>query len=210
MIRRIRLQPRTAAIARAVALGVAVVLLLIAAGGLSLVMWVRPGLVAQFAGVTVTPSGGVRVVGRQMSPRAVGDRTIYGLAAEEGTAAASLLPTAFPVPPGAAVTRSAVYRDAQVTYQSAVVNAPMSESAIQQWYRAELESDGWTVEELVRVERDSYRILLHPSPLVARKRDVTARLEFAEGNGLGAQRRSGLVVTATPDAGVVGILVTTP
>jgi hypothetical protein len=170
-------------------------------------MWVRPGVVAQFAGVTVTGPDGVRVVGRQTSPRAIGDRTIFALAAEEGTAAASALPTGFPVPPGAQVVRSAVYRDSSASYRSAVVSAPLDIFAASAWYRTGLAQAGWAVDK-VPVGPSSYRF--QPIPVTAHKDGETVHLEFAPGSVLGEVRRSGLEVSAPPTATVVGILISAP
>ena len=186
---------------RSLAIGVSAVLLLVAASSLAIVTAVAPGIVEQFAGVAVTRAGGVRIVGRQMSPRAIGDRTIFTLATDAGPASGSALPTGYPMPTGASVVRSAVYRDARHEYRSVVVSLPIGPLEASDWYRAALAAAGWTV------AGSAYP--LPDAPLVAHMGDQTTRVDFTGDAGLGGPPRSSALLVS-PGASVVGVLVTGP
>ena len=195
------LPPRTARTARAIAIGVAAALILVAASSLAIVTAVAPGIVEQYAGIVVTPSGGVRIVGRQMSPRAVGDRTIFTLAADDGPTSGSALPTGYPMPAGASVVRSALYRDAHDTYRSTVVSVPMGSIEASDWYRTALTAAGWTVAGSADPTG--------AAPVVARMGGLATRVDFAGGIGPGGS--TGLVAPlGSPGASLVGVLVTGP
>ena len=201
-------RPRhTAEVARWVAVAVAVVLLLLAASSLALVNAIAPGLFAQYAGLTVTESGGVRIVGRQMSPRTVGDRTLFTLTAGEGSAFASALPIGYPVPMGASIVRSAAYRDARHSYRGAVAEVPVGPIEISEWYRAALVADGWAVASAV----DTVSYSPGAAPIVASRGDLVTRVEFAAGSLSAGPSSAGSALSsdAAPTS-IVGAYVTGP
>jgi len=195
------LPPRTARTARAFAIAVAVLLLLVAASGLAIATSIAPGIVEEYAGIAISRSGGVRIVGRQMSPRAVGDRTIFTLAADRSSAAGSALPTGYPMRAGSSVVRAAIYHDALHTYHSAVVSVPLGPAEASDWYRAALAATGWTVARPTDPSRTA--------PVVARMGDLTTRVDFADGAGLGVAPALAEPLLS-PTASVVGVYVTGP
>jgi hypothetical protein len=198
------LSARGVTIARWVALGAAVALLCLAAAGMAITTAVAPDLVSRFAGVRVSGSGDLGVVGTRTSQRAVGDVTVFTFRTGTGPSAGSVLPTDFPVPPGATVTRSAIYRDAVDTYRSTLASVPTDAAAAAEWYRSQLASAGWSVERVPAAGAPTGI----PSTIVARKEGLTARVDFASGDGLHPAPSSAFGAGSAPFASVVGVYVT--
>ena len=192
------------AMARWVALGVAVLLLGVAATSMAITTTFAPDLVSRFAGVSVSRSGDVGVVGSRTSQRAVGDVTVYTFRTYTGPATGSVLPTDFPVPAGATVSRSAIYRDAADTYRATVASVPIDAAAASEWYRSQLASAGWSVETVPAVGAPTGV----PSTIVARKEGLTARVDFAAGDGLATPLSLAPAPGGASPGSVVGVYLT--
>jgi hypothetical protein len=89
----------------------------------------------------------VQVHGQRLSAAVFGDRFVYALRAAAGQATPPAFPATFPLYPGSAIERSAVYNDARRTLRGATYRLPAGtgSDAAMPWYRKALEAEDYRV-----------------------------------------------------------------